>query len=163
MKESRQILSKMFNRYELKRQLKIWALQDKKVVFTNGVFDILHQGHVYLLSEAAALADVMIVGINSDASVKRLKGEGRPVNDEYSRALLLASMVMVDAVIIFEEDTPLELIKMILPHILVKGSDYTVEQIAGASEIMNNGGSVKIVPLAEGRSTTSIINKIRKT
>ena len=160
MKQSRQILSKIFKRDHLERQLKTWALPGKKIVLTNGVFDILHQGHVHLLCEAAALGDILIVAVNSDTSVKRLKGNSRPVNDEHSRALLLASMVMVDAVIIFEEDTPLELIKMILPNVLVKGGDYTAEEIAGAEEIINNGGEVKIIPFLEGFSTTSILKKL---
>jgi len=159
MKQSRQISLKIFEREQLDRQLKIWKLLDKKIVFTNGVFDILHKGHLILLSEAASFADILIVGINSDASVKRLKGDSRPVNDEHSRALLLASLVMVDAVIIFEEDTPLELIKMIMPHVMVKGGDYTIEKIVGAKEVYNNGGEVKIVPVEKDFSTTLIIEK----
>ncbi|MEO6455105.1 MAG: D-glycero-beta-D-manno-heptose 1-phosphate adenylyltransferase [Ginsengibacter sp.] len=163
MKQSQQILSKIFKKHDLTRQLKIWALQGKKIVFTNGVFDILHKGHILLLSEAATFADILIVAVNSDASVKRLKGESRPINDEYSRALLLASLVMVDAVIIFEEDTPLELINIVLPDVLVKGGDYKIENIAGAKEVLNNGGDVKIIPIAEGFSTTSIFNKLKNS
>ena len=163
MKQSRQISLKIFEREQLDRQLKVWKLLDKKIVFTNGVFDILHQGHLILLSEAASFADILIVGINSDASVKRLKGDSRPVNDEHSRALLLASLVMVDAVIIFEEDTPLELIKMIMPHVMVKGGDYTIEEIVGAKETLDNGGEVKIIPIEKGFSTTSIIEKTKNT
>ncbi|MEO6327516.1 MAG: D-glycero-beta-D-manno-heptose 1-phosphate adenylyltransferase [Ginsengibacter sp.] len=160
MRQSRQITFKIFKTDQLERQLKIWALLGKNIVFTNGVFDIVHQGHVHLLCEAAALGDILIVAVNSDNSVKKLKGSSRPVNDEYSRALLLSSMVMVDAVIIFEEDTPVELIKIILPHILVKGGDYRIEEIAGATEIINNGGEVKIIPVVEGFSTTSILKKL---
>ena len=163
MKQSRQISLKIFGREQLDRQLKIWKLLDKKIVFTNGVFDILHQGHLILLSEAASFADILIVGLNSDASVKRLKGDNRPVNDEHSRALLLASLVIVDAVIIFEEDTPLELIKMIMPHVMVKGGDYTIEEIVGAKETLDNGGKVKIVPIEKGFSTTLIIEKTKST
>jgi len=163
MKQSRQISLKIFEREQLDRQLRIWKLLDKKIVFTNGVFDILHQGHLILLSEAASFADILIVGINSDASVKRLKGDNRPVNDEHSRALLLASLVMVDAVTIFEEDTPLQLIKMIMPHVMVKGGDYTIEEIVGAKEILDNGGEVKIIPIEKGFSTTSIIEKTKGT
>ena len=163
MKQSRQISSKIFTGEQLNRQLKIWKLLDKKIVFTNGVFDILHKGHLILLSEAASFADILIVGVNSDASVKRLKGDSRPVNDEHSRALLLASLVMVDAVIIFEEDTPFELIKMIMPHVMVKGGDYTIEEIVGAKETLDNGGEVKIVPVEKGFSTTSIIEKTKRT
>jgi D-glycero-beta-D-manno-heptose 1-phosphate adenylyltransferase len=133
----------------------------KSIVFTNGCFDILHRGHIYSLSQAAKEADFLIVAVNADASVRKLKGEGRPVNDQESRALLLASLIMADAVIIFEEDTPLELIKIILPDVLVKGGDYTEAQIAGAKEVIANGGRIKIVPLLEGISTTDIIKNIR--
>ncbi|MGQ0740034.1 MAG: D-glycero-beta-D-manno-heptose 1-phosphate adenylyltransferase, partial [Bacteroidota bacterium] len=134
----------------------------KKIAFTNGVFDILHRGHIYSLSQAAAEADYLIVGLNSDASVKRLKGESRPVNDQESRALTLASLLMVDAVVIFEEDTPLELIKAIMPDVLIKGGDYTVEQIAGAKEVMANGGKIVINPVLEGFSTTRIFEQAKK-
>jgi len=135
----------------------------KKIVFTNGVFDILHQGHIYSLSEAAKEGDYLVIGLNADASVKRLKGESRPMNNEQSRALVLASLVMVDAVITFEEDTPLELIKSIMPDVLVKGGDYTVDQIAGAKEVIANGGRVVINPILEGFSTTAIIAQSKKT
>ena len=163
MKQSQQISSKIFDREQLNRQLKIWKLLDKKIVFTNGVFDILHKGHLALLNQASSFADVLIVGVNSDASVKRLKGNSRPFNDEYSRTLLLASLVMVDAVIIFEEDTPIELIKNIMPHVLVKGGDYTIEKIVGAKEILDNNGEVKIVPVEKGFSTTLIVEKAKST
>lgn len=135
----------------------------KKIVFTNGVFDILHRGHIYSLSQAAKEGDYLIVGLNADVSVKRLKGESRPVNDEQSRALVLASLIMVDAVIIFEEDTPLALITSIMPDVLVKGGDYTVDQIAGAKEVIANGGRVVINPILEGFSTTAIIAQSKKT
>ena len=163
MKQSRQISSKIFKGEQLNRQLKIWKLLGRKLVFTNGVFDILHYGHLVLLGEASSFADILIVGVNSDASVKRLKGDSRPVNSEYSRALMLASLVMVDAVIIFEEDTPLELIKNVMPDVLVKGGDYTIEKIVGAKEVHDNGGEVKIVPVEKGFSTTSIIEKTKNT
>ncbi len=138
-------------------------LMSKKIAFTNGVFDILHQGHIYSLSEAAKEADYLIVGLNSDASVKKLKGETRPINNQDSRALLLASLLMIDAVVIFEEETPLELIKAIMPDVLVKGGDYTVEQVAGAKEVIVNGGRVVINPVLEGFSTTAIIVQFNKT
>jgi D-glycero-beta-D-manno-heptose 1-phosphate adenylyltransferase len=160
MKQSKQISQKLFNAEELKLQLRRWNLLGKKTVFTNGVFDILHQGHIHLLSEAATYADILIVGVNSDASVKRLKGDNRPVNSETARALVLAALIMVDAVIIFEEDTPLELIKFIKPAVLVKGGDYTLDTIVGAKEVIANGGEVKIIPLEEGFSTTGIIKSI---
>jgi len=138
-------------------------LKNKKIVFTNGVFDILHEGHIASLSEAASFGDVLIVGLNADESVKRIKGESRPVNNENSRALLLASLLVTDAIILFTEDTPFNLINSILPDVLVKGGDYTVDQIAGAKEVLANGGEVKIVPLLEGFSTTGIIQRMKGT
>ena len=133
----------------------------KSIVFTNGVFDILHAGHIFSLSQAAKEADSLIIGVNSDDSVKRLKGEQRPLNNQDSRALLLASLLMVDAVVIFEEDTPLELINSIKPDVLVKGGDYTIEQIVGAKEVISNGGRVVINPVIEGYSTTTLIDKLK--
>jgi D-glycero-beta-D-manno-heptose 1-phosphate adenylyltransferase len=133
----------------------------KTVVLTNGVFDLLHEGHIASLSQAAQEGDFLIVAVNGDASVKRLKGETRPLNNENSRALLLASLVITDAVIIFHEDTPLELIKQLLPDVMVKGGDYTVDQIAGAKEVIANGGRVVINPILEGFSTTGTIEKMR--
>jgi rfaE bifunctional protein nucleotidyltransferase chain/domain len=138
-----------------------WKLLHKTIAFTNGVFDILHPGHIFSLSHAAMEADYLIVGVNSDDSVKRLKGEDRPVNNQESRALLLASLVMVDAVIVFGQDTPLELILAIKPDVLVKGGDYTIEQIVGAKETIANGGRVAINPIVEGFSTTEVIKKLR--
>lgn len=139
-----------------------WRVLQKKIAFTNGVFDILHSGHIFSLSQAAKEADYLIVGLNSDASVKRLKGNDRPVNDQDTRALLLASLLIVDAVVLFEEDTPLELINLVMPDVLIKGGDYTVDQIAGAKEVIANGGRVVINPILEGFSTTDIIGKIKK-
>lgn len=133
----------------------------KTVVFTNGVFDLLHEGHIASLSQAAAEGDYLVVAVNGDQSVKRLKGESRPLNNENSRALVLASLLMTDAVIIFHEDTPLELIRTLLPDVLVKGGDYTVEQIAGAKEVIANGGRVVINPILEGFSTTGTIEKMK--
>lgn len=145
----------------LLRQRCSWKALGKKVVFTNGVFDILHEGHIASLSMAAQQADYLIVAVNSDASTKRLKGPQRPVNNEYSRCLLLSMFAITDAVILFEEDTPLELIKFLLPDVLVKGGDYTVEQIAGSAEVIGNGGKVIINPILEGFSTTGIIERMR--
>jgi D-beta-D-heptose 7-phosphate kinase/D-beta-D-heptose 1-phosphate adenosyltransferase len=163
MRSVSSIPHKIFNHNELNHQVQRWRLQDKKIVFTNGVFDILHEGHIASLSEAASYGHVLIVAVNSDASVKRLKGESRPINNENSRALLLASLLMTDAIILFEEDTPLNLITPLLPDVLVKGGDYTMEQIVGAKEVMANGGEVKIVPILEGFSTTGIIQKMKDT
>jgi D-beta-D-heptose 7-phosphate kinase/D-beta-D-heptose 1-phosphate adenosyltransferase len=161
MRSTQSIPGKIFTIDALQHQLKRWRLHNKKVVFTNGVFDILHEGHIASLSEAASYGSVLIVGVNTDASVKRLKGESRPVNNENSRALLLASLVITDAVILFNEDTPLHLITTLLPDVLVKGGDYTLDQIVGAKEVMANGGEVKIVPLLDGFSTTAIIEKMK--
>ena len=162
MKRADCIPEKIFTAAEIVQKAAQWRLLSGKISFTNGVFDILHQGHIYSLSQAAKEADYLIVGLNSDASVKRLKGETRPVNNQDSRALLLASLVMVDAVVIFEEDTPLELIKAIMPDVLVKGGDYTVEQIAGAKEVIANGGRVVINPILKGFSTTNIIEQEKR-
>jgi D-beta-D-heptose 7-phosphate kinase/D-beta-D-heptose 1-phosphate adenosyltransferase len=144
-------------------KIEAWRATGKTIAFTNGCFDILHEGHIFSLSQAAKEADLLIVGVNSDASVKRLKGIDRPINHENSRALLLASLAIVDAVVIFEEDTPLEVIKEILPDFLVKGGDYTVDQIVGAKEVIANGGNVIINPIVEGFSTTGIIQQIKST
>jgi D-beta-D-heptose 7-phosphate kinase/D-beta-D-heptose 1-phosphate adenosyltransferase len=162
MKSISSLPAKIFTPETLQAQLKRWRLQNKKIVFTNGVFDILHEGHIASLSEAASYGDVLIVGINADASVKRLKGDSRPVNNEHSRALIMASLLLTDGAIIFEEDTPLNLITSIMPDVLVKGGDYTLEQIVGAKEVMANGGEVKIVPILEGFSTTGIIERMKK-
>ena len=162
MKAVQVIPNKIFTLTSIILQLNRWRLLGKKIVFTNGVFDILHQGHIASLSEAASYGHILIVGVNADASVKRLKGETRPINSEQSRALLIASLVMIDAVLVFEEDTPLHLITNILPDVLVKGGDYTLEQIVGAKEVIANGGEVKIAPIVEGFSTTRIIEKMRK-
>jgi D-glycero-beta-D-manno-heptose 1-phosphate adenylyltransferase len=163
MKKSDSISDRIFSRDEIRQQVVRWRLTGKTIAFTNGVFDILHSGHIAVLAKAASFADVLIVGINSDASVKRLKGSSRPVNDEQSRALLIASLIMVDAVVIFEEDTPLELINVIMPDVLVKGGDYTIEAIVGAQEVIAAGGKVEIFPLEEGFSTTGIIKRIMAT
>ena len=162
MKAISSIPAKVFDLDNLLHRVRRWRLQDKKIVFTNGVFDILHEGHIASLSEAASFGHVLIVGVNTDASVKRLKGESRPVNNEKSRSLLLASLVITDAVILFEEDTPQKLISAILPDVLVKGGDYTLDQIVGANEVLANGGDVKIVPILEGFSTTSIIERMKQ-
>jgi rfaE bifunctional protein nucleotidyltransferase chain/domain len=135
--------------------------QRGKVVFTNGVFDLLHPGHVDLLHAARAQGDVMLVAVNSDASVKRLKGDGRPVRNEAERALVLAAVGVVDAVVVFEQDTPLELIRVVEPDVLVKGGDYTEATVVGAPEVRKRGGRVVIVPLTPGQSTTAIVEKLR--
>ena len=159
MKRADLIPQKICTQAQILQMVLQWRLLGKTIAFTNGVFDILHQGHIFSLSQAAKEGDILIVGLNADASVKRLKGESRPVNNQESRALVLASLVMVDAVVLFEEDTPLRLITSFMPDVLVKGGDYTVEQIAGAAEVIASGGRVVINPIIEGFSTTNIINK----
>jgi rfaE bifunctional protein nucleotidyltransferase chain/domain len=133
----------------------------KKIVFTNGCFDILHRGHVEYLSKAAAFGDVMVVGLNTDASVKRLKGPSRPVNDEYARAFVLAGLEFVSVVVLFDEDTPYNLIKTVQPDVLVKGSDYKPENIVGYDIVTAKGGKVVTVDLVEGYSTTKTIEKMQ--
>lgn len=159
MKASDRVSEKIHTLESLKQRIAQWRVLRKTVAFTNGCFDILHKGHIYSLSLAAKEADYLIVAVNSDPSVKKLKGPGRPYNTQDARAGLLASLLMTDAVIVFEEDTPLELIKQLQPDVLVKGGDYTVDQVAGAKEVIANGGRVVINPLLEGFSTTSIIQK----
>jgi len=160
MEESlKHLKSRILNREMLTAELARWALLKKKVVFTNGCFDLIHPGHIHTLSMAKSFGDKLIVGLNSDASVKRLKGESRPVKNEASRALLLSALSPVDAVVLFEEDTPLELIKAIKPSVLVKGGDYKAKDIVGYKEMNEWGGEVEIVPFLEGHSSTSLINK----
>ena len=162
MKVPQIIQQKIFDLPALQHQLRRWRLLGKTVAFTNGCFDILHEGHIASLSDAAREADMLIVGLNSDASTCRLKGPQRPVNPQQARSTILASLLMVDAVVIFEEDTPLELIKIVQPDVLVKGGDYTLDQIVGAKEVMAAGGRVVINPIVPGFSTTGLIEKITK-
>jgi D-beta-D-heptose 7-phosphate kinase/D-beta-D-heptose 1-phosphate adenosyltransferase len=162
MKLPQIISQKIFDRSGLLHQVNRWRLLGKTIAFTNGCFDILHAGHIASLSDAAREADFLIVGLNSDASAKRLKGPGRPVNDQQSRATVMAALLMVDAVTFFDEDTPLELINAIRPDVLVKGGDYTLDQIVGAKEVLSWGGRVVINPIVTGFSTTGILEKINK-
>ena len=147
---------------ELLDEMTEWRKAGEQVVFSNGCFDILHLGHIDYLEKASQLGTKLIIGINSDVSVKRLKGAQRPVQPEEARARMLAALAFVDAVVLFEEDTPLRLIETLRPHILVKGDDYTVENIVGAEVVLNSGGAVKTIPLVKGYSTTKIIEKIKK-
>lgn len=148
---------------QLKDLAASWKAEGKRIVFTNGCFDLLHAGHVAYLSEAADLGDKLVVGLNSDQSVSCIKGPQRPVNNETTRATLLASMFFIDAVVLFGDDTPLELIKTVLPDVLVKGGDYTADTIVGAQETIANGGSVEVLSFLPGYSSTSIIEKIRSS
>jgi len=145
----------------VKQTLSLWNFNEEKIVFTNGCFDIVHQGHIDYLSKARDLGTKLVLGLNTDASVKRLKGEERPINNEYSRALLLASFEFVDKVILFGEDTPYELIKAIQPDILVKGNDYKIEDIVGYDILKAKGGEIKTLDFIDGFSSTSIIEKIK--
>ena len=133
----------------------------RTVVFTNGVFDLLHPGHVDILSAARALGDALVVGVNTDDSVRRLKGPSRPVRNENDRAHVLAALEAVDAVVLFDEDTPLELIRALCPDVLVKGGDYTVDTVVGAQDVMQRGGDVVIIPLTPGHSTTGTVERMR--
>lgn len=139
-----------------------WQEAGEKIVFTNGCFDIVHLGHIDYLEKARALGDKLVLGLNTDTSVSRLKGPLRPVVDEQARARLMAALSFVDAVILFDEPTPLQLIETLGPDILVKGDDYTPETIVGADFVISRGGEVKTIPLVKGYSTSSIIEKIRQ-
>jgi len=138
-----------------------WKKLNQKIVFTNGCFDIIHRGHIELLAQSADLGQKLIVGLNSDASVRRLKGKERPVQDESSRAMIMAGFEFVDLVVLFSQDTPLELIRLIKPDILVKGGDYKAEEIVGYDIVIENKGQVVTINMVEGYSTTSIVNKIK--
>ncbi len=156
-----QIQNKIKSFSEATAKVAEWKTSGKKVVFTNGCFDLLHRGHVTYLAKAADEGDVLVLGLNDDASVRRLKGAGRPIQDEDARALVMASLDVIDMVVLFEDDTPLELIKLLMPDILVKGGDYVIDNIVGANEVISNGGKVVTIPIVEGYSTTSIEKKLR--
>lgn len=155
------LLSKISDLPKLQASISNWKKEGKKIVFTNGVFDLLHIGHITYMAKAAELGDKLVIGLNSDSSVKRIKGEDRPVNDQNSRAALLAALFFVDAIVVFEEDTPINVITTLMPDILVKGADYSIENIVGAKEVIADGGEVKTINFVEGYSSTSIIQKIR--
>ena len=156
-----QIFSKIYTLPQLKEQVEQWKNEGQRIVFTNGCFDLLHTGHITYLAKAAELGDKLIIGLNSDQSVQKLKGAGRPVNNEQTRSLVLAAMLFIDAIVVFDEDTPYSVIISLLPDVLVKGGDYTIDTIVGASEVQANGGEVKTISFVEGYSSTSIINRIR--
>lgn len=156
------IQNKITDRTTLERRCNMWRAAGKKIVFTNGCFDILHHGHLQLIAAAADLGNILIVGVNSDDSVKRLKGDDRPIYHEQDRLFQLASLLCVDAVSLFDEDTPESLIKTIQPDVLVKGGDYTINNIAGADYVQSYEGTVQIIPFVEGYSTSSVISNIKK-
>ena len=155
------IQNKIYSREDLVRECNVWRATGRKIVFTNGCFDILHHGHLDLLAKAADMGNILVVGLNTDNSVQRLKGKDRPVTNEQDRAFQVASLLCVDGVTLFDEDTPAELIRLIKPDVLVKGGDYTIDKIVGADFVQSYGGSVEIIPFVSGYSTTSLIARIK--
>ncbi len=155
------IRAKIFDLPALVSEVNAWRVYGHKIVFTNGCFDLLHLGHLTYLAEARSLGEKLIIGLNADSSVKKLKGEHRPIHDTNSRALMLASMAIVDAVVVFEEETPIHLIEALQPDVLVKGGDYELNQIVGHDVTLNGGGIVKTIPFLEGYSSTKIEARIK--
>ena len=163
MKNLEIITSKIYSLDQIIKQCAVWRFKEKKIVFTNGCFDILHLGHIEYLAKSLDLGNVLIVGLNSDNSVKKIKGTNRPINDEHARASILASLSFVHAVVLFNQETPYELIRTIQPDILVKGEDYNIEQIVGNDIIRAGGGKIKTIELTPGYSTTGMIKKIKES
>ena len=163
MKQFEIIQSKILSADNLQKMLAYWRFKSMKIVFTNGCFDILHAGHIEYLTKAASEGDVMILGLNTDNSVRKLKGNHRPINDENARALIMASLNFITAVVLFDEETPYNLIKTVQPDILIKGSDYKPEEIVGYDILKAKGGEVKTIDLVPGYSTTAIEQKIFKS
>lgn len=161
MNTFQQIASKIQDWAHIHQTVADWKSQGLKVVFTNGCFDILHYGHIHYLSEARDLGDKLVIGLNAADSVRRLKGPHRPINDELTRQHLLAAFEFVDAVVVFEQDTPYDLIQVVLPDVLVKGGDWQAKDIVGSDIVLANGGEVKSLPYIQGYSTTNIEQKIR--
>ena len=163
MSHLNKINSKIFSLDDLKNQVNAWKQAGEEVVFTNGCFDIIHKGHIEVLAQTADLGDRLLIGLNSDSSIQKLKGEDRPIIDEQARSILLAAISFVDAVILFPEETPINLISTLLPDVLAKGGDYEIETIVGHEIIQNNGGKVILVPFVDGFSSTTIIDKIKSS
>ena len=162
MSKSLEILnSKILDKERLLVKLTDWKEENKKIVFTNGCFDLIHLGHIEVIARSADLGDILIIGVNTDNSIKRLKGENRPIVEEISRAKQLAALEFVDAVVFFDEDTPIDLIKVINPNVITKGGDYNTDQVIGNDIVIQNDGEVVIIPLTQGYSTTSILEKIK--
>ena len=156
-----QLKEKIVSQDQALKELKAWREKNKKIVFTNGCFDIIHPGHIDYLSQARDLGDILVLGLNTDQSVRRLnKGSNRPINDERTRAYVLAGLASVDLIVFFDEETPYNLIKLLQPNVLVKGKDYEVEKIIGFDILKENGGEVITIPFLEGYSTSSLIKKI---
>ncbi len=160
MKQLETIVQKIVTREQAQRIVNEWKAQGEEIVFTNGCFDIIHKGHICYLAQARDLGTKLVLGLNTDASIKRLKGESRPIKEQESRTLTVASFAFIDLVVLFDEDTPLELISQLVPNVLVKGSDYKVEDIVGADVVLQHGGAVKTIDFVQGFSTTNYAKKI---
>lgn len=163
MSHYQKIKNKVLSYSQLDELIKQWKDSGEKIVFTNGCFDIIHQGHIDYLAKAADLGTKLFIGVNTDNSVSRIKGPTRPIQDENSRLMILAAMEFTDAVILFDEDTPLKLIERIIPHVLVKGSDYKAEDIVGYEVVTSHGGRVETLDFLEGYSTTAIEKRIKNS
>ena len=163
MSNFKNITFKIYSLLDLKVQSDKWKENGKKIVFTNGCFDLVHRGHIEVLANTADLGDKLIIGLNSDSSIKDLKGENRPIMDETSRAIFLASLQFVDAVVFFSEETPYKLIETLVPDILAKGGDYKLTEISGNEVVLENGGEVILVPFIDGFSSTNIVEKIKQS
>ncbi|MBP1645665.1 MAG: hldE 2 [Bacteroidetes bacterium] len=161
MKELEKINNKIFSIEDIKQEVSKWRDENKKIVFTNGCFDIIHRGHIDYLSKAKDLGDKLIIGLNTDLSVRNIKGNTRPIQDEQSRAIILAAMQFVDAIVLFSDSTPYSLIKEIQPDILVKGADYKKEDIVGYDIVSARGGDVVTIEFLDGYSTSNIERKIK--
>lgn len=162
MSNLKNIKSKIYSLSDLKIQSDKWKENGEKIVFTNGCFDLVHRGHIEVLANTADLGDKLIIGLNSDSSIKELKGENRPIMDEISRSILLASLQFVDAIVFFSEETPYKLIETLIPDVLAKGGDYKVTEIAGNGVVLENGGEVILFPFIDGISSTNIVEKIKQ-
>ena len=162
MRNLENIKSRIYSLVDLKIQVPKWKASGEKVVFTNGCFDLVHQGHIEVLARTVDLGTKLIIGLNSDSSIQKLKGENRPIIQQKSRAILLASFSFVDAVVFFSEETPINLINTLKPDVLAKGGDYEISTIVGHKVVQENGGKVILVPFIDGFSSTTIIEKIRK-
>lgn len=163
MSHLKKINTKIFCLESLSFQVSAWKKAKQKIVFTNGCFDVIHRGHIEVLARTADLADKLIIGLNSDSSIEKLKGKGRPIIDENSRATLLAALSFVDAIILFAEETPLNLIRNLKPDVLAKGGDYEINTIVGNEIVQKNGGKVILIPFVDGFSSTNIIDKIKNS
>ena len=157
----KKINNKIFDLQLLMKKIEKWRSENKKIVFTNGCFDLIHLGHIEILARSSDFGDKLIIGVNSDLSIKKLKGENRPIIEESSRIRQLSALEFVDAVVLFDEETPIKLIETIKPDVITKGGDYTAKNVVGNEIVSQKNGDVVIIPLTQGYSTTSILNKIK--